>query len=83
MILNNLIRIIQQLQTSFMKKTLFVLAISMVCILCYGQDTNSELLKKLVEKNILTQDEADEIGIESTKCSRENSLENTRSFQYP
>lgn len=44
-----------------MKKLLFVLSLCVACTLVYAQDSNSELLKKLVEKNILTQSEADSI----------------------
>lgn len=48
-----------------MKKSLLILSLSLLWTLSYGQDTNNELLKKLVEKQILTQDEADEIQQES------------------
>jgi len=43
--------------------TLFALFIS--CIFVYAQDSNKELLKKLVEKQVLTEQEADEIMQES------------------
>lgn len=41
--------------------------ISITCSMIYGQDTNNELLKKLVEKQIITQQEADDIKKEATK----------------
>ncbi|WP_165042105.1 porin [Dysgonomonas sp. ZJ709] len=60
-----------------MKKSFFMLLLSMLCTLSYGQDTNSELLKKLVEKEILTQDEADEIQRESTLEKQEDTFTKT------
>lgn len=56
-----------------MKKFLFVLSLCVACTLVYAQDSNSELLKKLVEKNILTQSEADSIrGNAPAKSALEN-----------
>lgn len=53
-----------------MKRTL-ILLLSCIASLgfIYGQDSNDELLKKLVEKNVLTQTEADQIKKESEKKS--------------
>jgi hypothetical protein len=52
-------------------KKIFTTAI--ICLLCsiitYAQDADSELLKKLVEKNVLTQSEADELKKNSKKAS--------------
>lgn len=44
-----------------MKKLLFILSLCTVCTLVNAQNSNDELLKKLVEKNILTQSEADSL----------------------
>ena len=52
-----------------MKKTLLFF---FVCLISFGvkaQDSNEQLLKKLVEKQVLTQDEADQIKEESAKTS--------------
>lgn len=54
-----------------MKKLLFMLLLCQSCIVAYGQDVNNELLKKLVEKEILTQSEADEIEKESASKKSE------------
>lgn len=48
-----------------MRKYAFFLILSFACCSLYAQDSNNELLKKLVEKNVLTQEEADEIAKES------------------
>lgn len=44
-----------------MKKLLSIVLLSVVCSISYAQESNNELLKKLVEKNILTQSEADSL----------------------
>ncbi|MDR3059620.1 MAG: hypothetical protein LBU84_15970, partial [Prevotella sp.] len=44
-----------------MKRFLFMLSLCAACGLIYAQDSNNELLKKLVEKNVLTQSEADSL----------------------
>lgn len=44
-----------------MKRFLFMLSLCATCGLIYAQDSNNELLKKLVEKNVLTQSEADSL----------------------
>lgn len=44
-----------------MKRTLSLLLVSASCIFSYGQDVNKELLKKLVEKQVLTEQEAQEL----------------------
>lgn len=46
-----------------MKRLSFMLALCTACVLCYAQDANNELLKKLVEKNVLTQSEADSLKV--------------------
>jgi len=46
-----------------MKKLLLMLSLFTACVFTYAQDVNNELLKKLVEKNILTQNEADSLKI--------------------
>ncbi|GAB6123417.1 porin [Dysgonomonas termitidis] len=57
-----------------MKKLLLALSLFTACSLAYSQDPNRELLKKLVEKNILTQDEADSLRASSNKDSQNNSF---------
>ncbi|NDV97044.1 hypothetical protein D0T84_19345 [Dysgonomonas sp. 521] len=60
-----------------MKRFLFVLSLCVSCTLVYAQDSNSELLKKLVEKNVLTQSEADSIQGHSIHSEDKNSLPQT------
>lgn len=54
-----------------------MLIVCMAYTTSYGQNSNDELLKKLVEKNILTQSEADEIQKESEPKDESSSLEKT------
>jgi len=49
-----------------MKKNIFFLIFCFAYLSSFAQDSNNELLKKLVEKEILTQKEADEIANESS-----------------
>lgn len=58
-----------------MKKRFFYLMLCLMCLSSYAQDSN-ELLKKLVEKEILTQDEADEIANESPSKTDNNTFGN-------
>lgn len=44
-----------------MKRTLSLLLVFASCMFSYGQDVNKELLKKLVEKQVLTEQEAQEL----------------------
>ncbi|MBK5719899.1 hypothetical protein JGH11_03345 [Dysgonomonas sp. Marseille-P4677] len=44
-----------------MKKLLSIVLLYILCSVSYAQDSNNELLKKLVEKKILTQTEADSL----------------------
>ena len=44
-----------------MKKILLMLVVGFLCVSLSAQNNNSELLKKLVEKKVLTQDEANEL----------------------
>lgn len=44
-----------------MRKTLFMLVLLVACNAIYAQESNKELIGKLVEKNILTQAEADSL----------------------
>jgi hypothetical protein len=48
-----------------------------VCFCIYAQDSNNALLKKLVEKNILTQSEADSLQITTDKETSQNSIGKT------
>lgn len=69
-----------------MKKIFTTLIICLLCsIVAYAQDTDSGLLKKLVEKNVLTQSEADEIKKESKKTeSKTSTVEKVRNaFNTP
>lgn len=59
-----------------MKKIVFMLLISMACLTSYGQNSNDALLNKLVEKNILTESEADELRKESQTDDGKNKIEN-------
>lgn len=61
-----------------MKKIYVILLLSICSFTIYAQDANQELLKKLVEKQILTQSEADQIAKESTKTSSDNMVEKVR-----
>jgi len=60
-----------------MKKLLLMLSIFIACVSLYAQDVNSELLKKLVEKNILTQGEADSLLITNPPEKDKNSFTGT------
>lgn len=60
-----------------MKKLLLLLSLSLFCISNYAQDSNNELLKKLVEKNVLTQSEADSIRQKELKKEPQNSFGQT------
>lgn len=66
-----------QLKTKTMKRILIALMICFTCSIAYAQDSDSELLKKLVEKNILTQSEADEIKKDSKKVEQKSSVSQT------
>lgn len=59
-----------------MKKNILFLILSLCFtgLSSYAQDSNDELLKKLVEKEILTQKEADEIAKESSSKENTTSL---------
>jgi len=48
-----------------MKKLTVLILTYVLCLGVYAQDSNRELLKKLVEKQVITQTEADEIAKES------------------
>lgn len=72
---------------SKMKKTIFALLFCIVSTMGYAQDSNNELLKKLVEKNILTQSEADSLRTEPSikqKSSFDQTVEKVRdAFNTP
>lgn len=57
------------------KKLLLLCSLLGVLMFAKAQDSNDELLKKLVEKQVLTQQEADEIKAESKSSEKENPLE--------
>lgn len=54
-----------------MKRLCLILSVCLIAMMGYAQDNNDELLKKLVEKEILTQQEADEIKKESTSKTQQ------------
>lgn len=61
-----------------MKRFLFMLSLlSIACSFIYAQDSNNELLKKLVEKNVLTQSEADSLRNNPVQENRNPSLSQT------
>lgn len=63
-----------------MKKVLILIFTFVSCILVYGQESNSELLKKLVEKDVLTQAEADQLK----KTEQKSTVEKVRNaFNTP
>jgi hypothetical protein len=71
-----------------MKRLLFVLSLCIACTSVYAQDSERELLKKLVEKNVLTQSEADSIRgksyTETSKASPARTTEKIRqAFNTP
>ena len=50
-----------------MKKFLLCITFLIVCLCSYSQDFNNDLLNKLVEKNVLTQSEADSLRVTEEK----------------
>lgn len=56
-----------------MKKIVFMLALSAACLTSYGQNQNTDLLDKLVEKNILSESEADELREQSKPAENNKS----------
>ncbi len=63
-----------------MKKVLILIFTFISCALVYGQESNDELLKKLVEKNVLTQAEADQLK----KTEKKSTVEKVRNaFNTP
>ncbi|MFV0535770.1 MAG: porin [Dysgonomonas sp.] len=63
-----------------MKKILVLILTFISCGLIYAQESNNELLKKLVEKNILTQAEADQLK----KVEQKSTVEKVRNaFNTP
>lgn len=59
-----------------MKKLLSMLSLCFACVIVCAQDSNEGLLRKLVDKNILTQAEADSLRTESDKGKAEKSINN-------
>lgn len=55
-----------------MKRVLFMLSLCTACVFTYAQEVNNELLKKLVEKNVLTQSEADSLRAQSMQKEESN-----------
>lgn len=51
-------------------KLLFLLSLCFICSIVYAQDSNSDLITKLVEKNVLTKSEAD--SLRKSSLNKEN-----------
>ncbi|MFV0536372.1 MAG: porin [Dysgonomonas sp.] len=66
-----------------MKKLLLLLSLCAVCIFSFAQDSNNELLKKLVEKNILTQSEADSLRLPQKKSLSQTTNKIREAFNTP
>lgn len=67
-----------------MKRLLSMLSLCIACVVIYAQDSNDGLLKKLVEKNILTQNEVDSLIANSNKDKKESSVDKIRqAFNTP
>lgn len=61
-----------------MKKLLSLLSLILLGMFVYGQDANDALLKKLVERNVITQNEADSLSVLSKEEKKsENPSKNT------
>ncbi len=63
-----------------MKKVLAILLLLSGCISTYAQDSNKELLKKLVEKQVLTEQEAKDLMNESEPEEQKNTVEKTTEY---
>lgn len=57
-----------------MKKLLFIVLLYAAYSFCYAQNSNDQLLKKLVEKNILTQSEADSLRLPTIQKEEKKSF---------
>lgn len=66
-----------------MKKLLLLLSLCAVCIFSFAQDSNNELLKKLVEKNILSQSEADSLRLPQKKSLSQTTNKIREAFNTP
>lgn len=68
-----------------MKKLLSMLSLCVACVFVCAQNSNDELLKKLVEKNVLTQGEADSLRMSTVTAKTEtNTVEKVRkAFNTP
>lgn len=66
-----------------MKKLLLLLSLCAVCIFSFAQDSNNELLNKLVEKNILSQSEADSLRLPQKKSLSQTTNKIREAFNTP
>lgn len=57
-----------------MKRMCFFILLSMICTVINAQNSNNDLLKKLVEKQVLTQSEADTLAVSISKDEKDNSI---------
>lgn len=66
-----------------MKKLLLLLSLCAVYIFSSAQDSNNDLLKKLVEKNILSQSEADSLSLPQKKSFSQTTNKIREAFNTP
>jgi hypothetical protein len=66
-----------------MKKLLLLLSLCGICIYSSAQDSNDELLKKLVEKNILSQSEANSLRVPQKKSLSQTTNKIREAFNTP
>ncbi|MDR1203155.1 MAG: OprO/OprP family phosphate-selective porin [Tannerellaceae bacterium] len=66
-----------------MKKLLLLLSLCAVCTSSFAQDSNDDLLRKLVEKNILSRSEADSLRIPQKKSLSQTTEKIREAFNTP
>lgn len=66
-----------------MKKPLLLLSLCALCVFSSAQDSNDDLLKKLVEKNILSQSEADSLRLPQKKSLSQTTSKIREAFNTP
>lgn len=66
-----------------MKKLLLLLSLCALCVSSFAQDSNDDLLKKLVEKNILSQSEADSLRLPQKKSLSQTTNKIREAFNTP
>ena len=66
-----------------MKKLIFLFSLCSLSIFSFAQDSNNDLLKKLVEKNILSQSEADSLSLPPKKSLSQTTNKIREAFNTP